>query len=450
MSTSRSSDNFRDNSFSSYLDGVEETFVLELRSSKHDPAYLGKHRTTEDREIDVFDAKKYFNEGTNYTPIVDRNKGLPDHRSKKDDPIIQVLPAKDWDQIATASVRSESSWSSGSGMLHSVPRNQKPKKFKRKGFLANIGCNCSCSDKNSVEIGDFDRDNCSTKSGNILVKTSDPSVKKSPSEHDTRAKFLDSEMKEGHFSFPVLNSKTGDDAARTQIQAEQEDATKRKSLNVFGSPILEKGKNRLSLDKKLSMLTWDAVLVPGVTEEIKIPPICSDLNNDGDSDASSDLFEIESLSKGNSFLSRQASDCLSGCVTPRNCYAPSEASIEWSVVTASAADFSIFSDFEEQRSTTTITTTTTTSTAATTPNPQKPGLNPRNSTLKELSKRRTGILSGCKSEKAVRVAGDAHKSHEKELSNTRNLLKSDTLAPSKVPGFEPRKIQQSFEHLLYT
>ncbi|XP_073303790.1 protein PHYTOCHROME KINASE SUBSTRATE 1-like [Primulina huaijiensis] len=442
--SSQSSDKFRDSSIFSYLDGVEETFVLELRSSKRDPAYLGKNRTTEDREIDVFDAKKYFNEGTNYTPIVDRNKGLPDHQSKNDEPIIQVLPAKDWDQIATPSVRSDSSWNSGSGMLHSVPRNQKPKKFKRKGFLANIGCNCSCSDKNSVEIGDFDRDNCSTKSGNILVKTSDLSVKKSPSEHDTRAKFLDSEMKEGHFSFPVFNSKTGDHAARTQIQAEQEDATKPKSLDVFGSPILEKGKNRLSLDKKLSMLTWDA-LVPGVTEEIKIPPICSDLNNDGDSDASSDLFEIESLSKGNS---RQASDGLSGSVTPRNCYAPSEASIEWSVVTASAADFSIFSDFEELRSTTT--TTTTTSTVSTTPNPQKPGLNPRNSALKELSKRRTGILSGCKSEKAVRVDGDAHKSHEKEISNTRNLLKSDTLAQSKVPGFEPRKRQQSLEHLLYT
>ncbi|XP_075473536.1 protein PHYTOCHROME KINASE SUBSTRATE 2 [Primulina tabacum] len=426
MSASESSTKFRDSSFSSYLDGVEETFVLELRASKRDHAYLGRNiRTTEDREIDVFDAKKYFNEG----PMVD-NKESPDHESKKDDPV-QVLLVKDRDRIATPSVRSESSCNSGSGMLHSGPRNlQKLKKIKKKSFLANIGCNCSCSDKNSVEIGDFDRDNCSIKSVNH-------SVKKSLSEHDSSAKFPESEMKEGHFSFPVFNSKTGNQATRMQTKVEEEDATKRKSLEVFGSPILERSKNCLSLDKKLSMLTWDA-LVPGVTEEIKIPSICSDLNNDSDSDASSDLFEIESLSKGNSFLSRQASEGLSGCITPRNCYAPSEASIEWSVVTASAADFSIFSDFEELRSTTATTTTATTSTSTSTvtitPNPKKPGPNPRNSPLKELPKRRMGILSGCKSERAVRISGAAHKSHDKGQSNTRNPLKSDTSAQSKVPA----------------
>ncbi|XP_073135785.1 protein PHYTOCHROME KINASE SUBSTRATE 1-like [Henckelia pumila] len=482
MSTaSESSTKLRDSSFSSYLDGVEETFVLELRASKRDNhAYnLGRTiRTTEDREIDVFDAKKYFNEGTaNYnSPIQVGNRD----ESKKDDPIQVLLPVtKDPDQVAAAtpSVRSESSsWNSGSGMLHCGPKNQKAKKMKRKSFLANIGCSCSCSDKNSVETGDFDRDiNCSIKSGSNLVKTcSDPysvKIKSLSLEHDSRAKFPESEMKEqGHFSFPVFNSKAGNQAAARimQTQAEElDDAPKRKSLDVFASPILGRGKNSLSLDKKLSMLTWDALVPGGVTEEIKnIPPICSDLNNDSDSDSddSDDLFEIQSLSKGNSFLSRQASGGLSGCITPRNCYAPSEASIEWSVVTASAADFSVFSDFEELRSTTaTATSTATTSTVTVTPNhPRKPCPNPRNSPLKQVPKRRTGILSGCKSEKAVRVAGDAHKSHDhKGTSNTRNPLKSDT--SSKVPGFDPRKRQQSFEacvvsqphagaaaHLLYT
>ncbi|CAB4264614.1 unnamed protein product [Prunus armeniaca] len=59
-------------------------------------------------------------------------------------------------------------------------------------------------------------------------------------------------------------------------------------------------------------------------------------HNESDSDASSDLFEIESLTgKANPFLARQASDAAtSGCMTPTTCYAPSEASIEWSVVTA--------------------------------------------------------------------------------------------------------------------
>ncbi|CAN0923673.1 Protein PHYTOCHROME KINASE SUBSTRATE 2 [Linum grandiflorum] len=59
-----------------------------------------------------------------------------------------------------------------------------------------------------------------------------------------------------------------------------------------------------------------------------------------ESDASSDLFEIESLTgnKVASFLARQGSCATSGCITP--IYAPSEASVDWSVVTASATDFS--------------------------------------------------------------------------------------------------------------
>ena len=91
------------------------------------------------------------------------------------------------------------------------------------------------------------------------------------------------------------------------------------------------------------MLSWDAT--PKVeTENSK------GNNNDTESDASSDLFEIESLTgKANPFLARHASDAASGCVTPTTCYAPSEASVEWSVVTASAADFSVMSDYEELR-----------------------------------------------------------------------------------------------------
>ncbi|KAJ0721067.1 putative protein PHYTOCHROME KINASE SUBSTRATE [Helianthus annuus] len=56
--------------------------------------------------------------------------------------------------------------------------------------------------------------------------------------------------------------------------------------------------------------------------------------DDTGSDASSDLFEIENFSANedyNSFLARQA--------TENNEYALSEASVEWSVVTASVADF---------------------------------------------------------------------------------------------------------------
>lgn len=48
-------------------------------------------------------------------------------------------------------------------------------------------------------------------------------------------------------------------------------------------------------------------------------------------------------------LTKQASDNTSCSMTPTTQYAPSEASIEWSVVTASAADFlSAVSDYDEK------------------------------------------------------------------------------------------------------
>ncbi|CAH2045688.1 unnamed protein product [Thlaspi arvense] len=58
------------------------------------------------------------------------------------------------------------------------------------------------------------------------------------------------------------------------------------------------------------------------------------------SDSSSDLFEIENLTgKPKPCLTRQGSDAAS----PTR-HAPSEVSIEWSIVTASSADFSVMSE----------------------------------------------------------------------------------------------------------
>ncbi|EYU28743.1 hypothetical protein ABFS82_12G103000 [Erythranthe guttata] len=424
--------NTRDPSFSSFLDGAEETFVLKLGGggATQDHNFVGKKKS-DDREIDVFDAEKYFNEGlTNHaTPKAVGAKIL----SKKDEPVeIFAGKEKGTKSNGTLSLRSESSSNSRSTLLLQTNSKKqhhlkKPANYK-KGFLATIGCNCSCTDKNSVVIENG-------KSRQENHKTRDHLVRKSLSEY-TCVRFEESELRvssEGHFSFPVFNSKNG---------KPQDNGKKKKNNN---------NNSCLSLEEKLTMMNWDA------DQETKIPQI-SRTDNDSDSDASSDLFEIESLSKGNSsYLSRQASDGLS-CVTPTNCYAPSEASIEWSVVTASAADFSAISDSEELKYS-----------------------NSKTGSKEVVPKVvRPSILSGCKSDKAVGVVGDAHNNNNNNnnrsneqlgnISNSRRHLVGESLIQPltrfheeiKVAGFDSRIRRQSFDarvlsrpgtaaaHLLYT
>ncbi|KAK1415916.1 hypothetical protein QVD17_31704 [Tagetes erecta] len=89
--------------------------------------------------------------------------------------------------------------------------------------------------------------------------------------------------------------------------------------------------------------------------------------DDTGSEASSDLFEIESFStnKNNLFLARQAIE--------NNMYAPSEASVNWSVVTANDSDFSAPQDL-----------------------------------LASRNAKGLGALSRCTSLKVVRVSGGEH------------------------------------------
>ncbi|KAG8383092.1 hypothetical protein BUALT_Bualt05G0148600 [Buddleja alternifolia] len=324
----------RDPSFSSYLNGAEESFVLKLRSTSthcldstvtpYDHIFPGKSKT-KDTEIDVFDAKKYFDGSLNH------------HQLNKDDPL-EVSAMEKLPRVKTPSIRSESSWNSRNALLHGVPKNQHPVKTEKKSFFTRIGCNCSCSDENSVKINDYSGENCSRKTRPI-------------SENSKQGVTFDDPENDFRFSFPVFNPGT------EKMQVQEDDST-------F---VLDEWKNSLSLEKQLSMLTWNSIS-PGLSQEIKIP---SNASNGSDTDASSELFEIENLSKG--------------------CYAPSEASIEWSVVTASVVDFSVLSDSEELRSI-----------ATTTGRPRKVG----------PVKGHSSILSGCKSQKAVRVAGDEQRAND--------------------------------------
>ncbi|CDP00326.1 unnamed protein product [Coffea canephora] len=372
----RNSSNLRDASFSSYLNGSEETSVHQLADSSKsceplistplDHLHLVSKKA-EDTEIDIFSADKYFNEGVEEeTPrIADKYSPKLD---QKMDPPPELDPLKQQTGSGTPSIRSESSWNSQNALLQNIPRNQLPRKTNkanRRSFLANIACNCSCSDKNSVDIDiPLGENNCN----------------------------MSANGKQAY-------GKAGKPTKAVEMQRKkEEDDTRRISLEVFGSPTERKGKKSSSLERSLNMLTWDAI-VPKV-DESEVQASSRGMYNDTDSDASSDLFEIESFSTNPSqYLTRQASN---NSMTRTTCYAPSEASIEWSVATASAADFSVMSDTEELRSTTTKA------------NPRGNGmaLNGRSTPVREMPKRRSGILSGCYSQKAVRVAGDVYRTGE--------------------------------------
>ncbi|KAI3785702.1 hypothetical protein L1987_44826 [Smallanthus sonchifolius] len=131
------------------------------------------------------------------------------------------------------------------------------------------------------------------------------------------------------FAFPVINP-------AMEILTKGEDKVEelpRMSIEVFGSGTINKGDITKNLVRKMSILTWDAI--PKSKESV----ICDDIA----SEASSDLFEIENISRAG----WQPSE--SSCMSPSTQYAPSEASIEWSVITASAADFSsVYSGYDEK------------------------------------------------------------------------------------------------------
>ncbi|KAL1553496.1 protein PHYTOCHROME KINASE SUBSTRATE 3-like [Salvia divinorum] len=164
----------------------------------------------------------------------------------------------------------------------------------------------------------------------------------------------------------------------------------RRSIEVFGSRKIKDAKGSevaTNMERKLSMLTWDAI-PKGGNKNLPTSMIGSSSDVvDVASEASSDLFEIEEVS-GSIYPLVQAADddddepsCMMSPAT--SLYAPSEASIQWSVVTASAADFSTLSEFNDDSVSAKVVKTR---------------------VVNQVQKSRPTGLLGCKSLKAVDVA----------------------------------------------
>uniref|UniRef100_A0A1J3F8D5 Protein PHYTOCHROME KINASE SUBSTRATE 1 n=1 Tax=Noccaea caerulescens TaxID=107243 RepID=A0A1J3F8D5_NOCCA len=346
-------------------------------------------KAPEDPEIGVFGAEKYFNGDMDS----DQSSSVLSLTNPEVEKFTVDTKQSARKSTGTPSVRSESSWNSQSMLLQNKMVNgcnsslqdkknnngqiQKASNSK-KSFLANLGCKCACSDGDSVDVDD-----------KISVKrSSDPNISV------FTARKVENQMN--------LNT----DLIKMQTQ---EGLGQRKSLEVFGSPVNVE-KKRIVAQKKHTLHPWESR-----TEE-----------EDAKSDSSSDLFEIESFpAKPKASLTRQGSDPASP-----TCYAPSEVSIEWSIVTASAADFSVMSE------------------CATSPvrrnrSSQIPKI-PTNTAKSAPQRRKSsssggggGLLLSCKSHKSVRVSGESD----------RRISMNKTSSPSNVPRFpmETTKPNKSFE-----
>ncbi|XP_009772036.1 protein PHYTOCHROME KINASE SUBSTRATE 3-like [Nicotiana sylvestris] len=365
--------NLRVESFSSYLKTKEDNFVFKnLAAPVQDPTIAFvfpqqvkqlERNKSKDGEISIFGADKYFNMDLDYGAAPLPPAGVMKYRG------INPPNLKPNVQSGTPSICSEaSSWNSQNALLRNIRRNgyqTKQKKTTRR-FLDTLACQ-PCSDKKAVYV--------------------DESI--------------------GH-AISQPGPKHGVGPSALSLAQDQSIEEQRKSLEVFGSGKMGKGDIAVNLERKLSMLTWDAIPkaqnLPTTTNGSST--VCDDMA----SDASSDLFEIENISSsGYGLVNTQTSgDCMSSsCMSPTTQYAPSEVSIEWSVVTASAADYSsIISDYDEKNFGISGNINSRNATNKTTKN--------KNTVGKEVQKTRpsTGLL-GCKSHKAVNVAETVHKTSDK-------------------------------------
>ncbi|CAN4086350.1 unnamed protein product [Withania somnifera] len=377
--------NLRVESFSSYLKTGEDDFSVKASGAQvRDPtiafvfpqqpsfpnAKQLEHSKSKDREISIFGADKYYNMQLDYgaaSPAGVKHLPHPKHNS----------------QLGTPSVCSESSsWNSQNALLQNLRRNvyqTKQKKTTKVRFFPTFSCQGPCLDKKAVFVNE-----------SIGLGFSQPGPK-----HGLGSPFSSSSAPCGS----EVQAQWNDHNQRIEEQ--------RKSLEVFGSGKMRKGDIAGNLERKLSMLTWDAIPkaqnLPTTTNESS--RVCDDMA----SDASSDLFEIENISGEYGLVNAKTSgDCMSSsCMSPTTQYAPSEASIEWSVVTACAADYSsVISDYDEKNFG--FGGYTSLRNAA---NKTPKTMNPVG---KEVPKTRpgTGFL-GCKSQKAVNVAETVLKTCEK-------------------------------------
>ncbi|XP_050379235.1 protein PHYTOCHROME KINASE SUBSTRATE 1-like [Argentina anserina] len=331
----------RDALASTYLTRAEGTLILKS------PALNLSRKTDQDGEISVFGAERYFSmmlEDDSPRVLVDYNNTSSAGLQRK--------KQANSSRPGTPSTYSDASWNSQSTYLPSCRRNQSPKKKKMvngKKIFSGFGCNGSCSDQKSIHVHevnlrvarDFRKQSCGMY--HHPVKQSQPRIK--AKEHQLLHHYpsFGGSNKEQHSAFANFGAKEEKKAKQ------QEEEQPRKSLQVlFGSETMKKGEDivAINLERRLSMLSWEAI--PKAQSHSITSGNNEMINEDNESDASSDLFEIENLTGTSQPLmfTKQASDELS-MASPTK-HASSEASIDCSVVTANVVSAAV-SDYAEKK-----------------------------------------------------------------------------------------------------
>lgn len=325
-------------SFAVYLNPGDDSFVKKLMESTQHPSPVSvipnedppvPIRTCKDGEIGVFGAEKYFNmnlDDSIKSPSLISDDGMNLRVMKENPPSYCSSNVR---RETTPSIHSESSWTTQSTFLRSFKRNlshNKARSAVQKGFFSGLSCYKSCNDRKSIytvphavlETGGS-RKHLSAPASIIPAGHEDPFLRSEKSSRTGSKRIM-----RQPFSFPVMTNEPPHITGKKMESA-------RPSLEVFRlKPNTSKaGQNdivAMNLERKLSVLTWDAI--PTTTQIPSSIKSCSVVGFEEDmtSEASADLFEIDNISG----VGEDMPPCM---------YAPSEASIEWSVVTASAADF---------------------------------------------------------------------------------------------------------------
>lgn len=311
-----------------------------ITSSPDIPSSISLERSkSKEAEIGIFEAQKYCNVRLDNGPITVDTATAHGYRKPNQ---VELLHAKTKSKPGTAGVISEANLNGQTAPLPSyqtsLPRAQsKPKRVHGKsGFLAGLSCHGSCSGKKSVYVS-------SSVEHVVAIQGREHRKEATQIVHSPimlNGIKLQPRLKvKDEFHKPVQNL-----AIKRQLEKKKTIEESQKSLEVFGSHKLNKEVIEMSLERKLSLSSCDAT-----PKNPKLPTssMRSQEYEDIESDDSSDLFELENIpGSGQAFFTRGTSDGVSGCMcqTP---YAPSETSLEQSVVRASAADFSAISDYDE-------------------------------------------------------------------------------------------------------
>ncbi|PIN06419.1 hypothetical protein CDL12_21027 [Handroanthus impetiginosus] len=387
---------FQDVSFSSYL-------------KSKDSLQKSQENAIDDTEISIFDAQKYFSETSDPKDIKMQQKketishdvlSVPRISSVSSDGYGRNFRTRSFN--ATPTVSSEASWNSQAGLLVKPPGsmgvslknlNQSDHhNCKKRGSVARkwiFGRKCCCSGKNSVQVKEVTSDFEQGGPVSVTENSNNGKVNYSYTKRDSqKAKAPPSILEIHHPKVMAPNSPKNNFPVTDPPRQQRVSASGRPFGDGFSFPILNPSTkppikeiiaktiiNPVEDPPRDSLEVYQPMHDPPSVSRQHLSSIARVTNTDDDvgSDASSDLFEIESFStQTTSYPMYRRRDSLDEAPTfnarrfaatnglnirrsldepptpsiaATECYAPSEVSIDWSVTTAEGFDRASVSNF---------------------------------------------------------------------------------------------------------